>query len=60
MSKCKCGNELGKPLVSPNPISFVPHGKKNEVVYIYYMAGFDQHGQCWFCAFPRREGWMNG
>lgn len=50
--KCKCGNELGQPRVSPFPVSFYD-SKTKEQVHIYFMAGFDQHGRCWFCALPK-------
>lgn len=50
--RCGCGNGTGEPRVHPFSVSFLPTGKK-EPVHIYYMAGFDQHGHCWFCAFPR-------
>jgi len=50
--RCDCGNALGEPRVNPFPVSFVPVGMKDPVA-IAYNAGFDQHGRCWFCAFPR-------
>lgn len=34
--KCKCGNEMGKKLVSP-PSDLI------------YMAGMSTDGRCWFC-----------
>lgn len=52
MPKCKCGNELGKPRVSPYPESFIDSVTKKKVDLLF-MAGFSQHGLCWFCQFPR-------
>lgn len=50
--KCKCGNETGKPRVNPFPVSYVDIKTKQTMEYLY-MGGFNQRGQCWFCAFPR-------
>lgn len=46
--KCKCGNEMGEPLVFPRPKVFV---LKGEVVKLAYTAGMSVDGKCWFCAF---------
>ena len=47
--KCKCGNEQGKPRVSPWPFSF-KEGK--EVIHLYFNGGMVQvkgETKCWFC-----------
>jgi hypothetical protein len=50
--KCKCGNEQGKALVKPAPVSFFDVKTKQEV-FIYFMAGFvtypDGTSECYFC-----------
>lgn len=51
--KCKCGNETGKPRVSPFPVSYVDQ-KSKQVVELLYMGGFSQHCLCWFCTFTTR------
>lgn len=55
--KCKCGNEQGKPLVSPRPIK-IGGLKKDDSVDVLYMGGMchlpDGLVQCWFCAFSTR------
>ena len=50
--KCRCGNELGKPRVSPFPVSFLDE-KTRKLVDVYFMGGFVGE-KCWFCAFPRK------
>lgn len=46
--KCECGNELGKPLVSPRPISIVDEKSRKEIP-VLFMAGFVNESKCWFC-----------
>lgn len=55
--KCACGNAVGLPRVSPFPLSYIPHGKKEPVVLVYN-GGMSTDGKCWFCAFPD-TGWKN-
>ena len=50
--KCKCGNEQGKPRVSPYPVAFTDIKTKKEME-ILYMAGFIGD-KCWFCRFERK------
>lgn len=52
IKKCKCGNEQGKPRVSPHPVSF-KDDKTHNIVQLPYMGGFTTLGMCWFCSFPR-------
>lgn len=55
--KCKCGNEQGKPMVSPQRVR-IGGMKKDDHVDVYYMAGFcmgsDGSERCWFCTFDKR------
>lgn len=50
--KCKCGNEQGKPLVKPSPVTFVDVKTRQEVSLVFN-AGFafypDGTNRCWFC-----------
>ena len=52
MLKCKCGNEQGKPRVSPFPVSFLDDRSKKRIDLLY-MGGHTPDGKCWFCVFPR-------
>lgn len=49
--KCKCGNEQGKPLKNPRPVTMT---MKGETVQLHYTGGMSADGKCWFCAFPTR------
>ena len=46
--KCQCGNELGKPLVSPRPIVIVDEKTKKEISLLF-MAGIVNDEICYFC-----------
>jgi hypothetical protein len=48
-----CGNEMGKPLVFPNPVSkMVKEDGKWVEVFLHYMGGMDdEHERCWYHRF---------
>jgi len=53
--KCACGNELGKPVVSPREW-IIGGTKKGEEVHVIFMAGGivlpTGKWQCYYCTFP--------
>lgn len=51
-TKCKCGNEQGRPQVNPvGKVLFNLVTKEHEP--LYYQAGNFRDGTCWYCQFPR-------
>lgn len=59
MKKCACGNEQGRPRVSPFPITIPAEKKTDPPLQILYMGGMREiEGgtgyECWFCAFTTR------
>lgn len=54
--RCPCGNEQGKPIVSPSRLFAPPEKKGDTPLPVLYMGGMnvadpEQH-LCWFCSHP--------